>query len=215
MSLGWYLAIDVETTGQGLRANFMTCLGAALVDVAAGTVVARYKSYVAQPPGRVWERRCVDEFWSKFPALWETTKAEVWVARGGDVVAAEFKSWVRDNVVDPARTTVVFDTAGFDQSWVDELLGDTSCLYLLGEYRSTRDLSSFCLGMGLSPFCDDAPSSKGAAAAKWGFAFPEWGATHGVTHDHDPSNDAAVIGLNAAFASRMAHKAAAGRVGHA
>ncbi len=198
----YYLGIDVETSGQGLGTNFMTQIGAAIVDVERGVTVATWESYVAQPEGRVWEERCVREFWSKpeNAARWEETKAEVAAARPAAEVAAEFRAWVAEHGATPDDTTIIFDTAGFDQSWVDQMLGDGSCLYLLGGYKQPRDASSWYVGMGLRSPAENVDSESEAAADTWGIAWPEF---H-VKHDHHPAHDAELMVLRLAHASKIA-----------
>ena len=145
--MAYFLAIDVEASGQGIKTNFMTQLGAALINIESGEIEEVYRSYLAQPERTNWEERCLNEFWLKHPKLYEETLLGVDAARPAQEVMAEFKDWVLD-VTEDKQVTIIFDTAGFDQAWVDYNLGDTSCLYLLGYYKPTRDLSSFCIGLG-------------------------------------------------------------------
>ena len=184
------LAIDVEASGQGLRTNFMTCLGSALISP-EGKVLGTFSSYLKQPENCVWEQRCIDEFWSKYPELFEETKKRVADAREASEVMSSFKKWVLDITKDK-KTLIVFDTSGFDQAFIDYNLGDTSCMYLLGHYEAPFDISSYMLGVAEAPF--DNSSKKSFCKAK-AVEIPKWP----VEHDHNPVNDAIVTGLNAWF----------------
>jgi hypothetical protein len=184
----YLLAIDVETTGQGLRTNFMTCIGAALISP-EGKVLGTFSEYLQQPSGTVWEKRCIDEFWSKHQNLYLDTLEHVVRAAPVEEVMARFKKWVLD-VTRDKKTLIVFDTAGFDQAWVDYNLGDTSCMYLLGYFECPFDIASYMLGVAQAEF--DASSKKSFVKAK-AIEFPKWD----VDHDHNPANDATVTGLNA------------------
>jgi len=187
----YVLAIDVEATGQGLRTNFMTAIGAALVQCGSGEKVAGFQSYLAQPEATDWEQRCVDEFWSKFPDVWEETKKKVAAASHPDVVMDRFRKWVLE-VTKDKKVKIVFDTSGFDQAWVDYYLGNISCLYLLGYYDQPMDISSYMRGVGKGGFGD---SGKKSFTKATGIEFPEWE----EKHDHNPENDATCIAKNAAF----------------
>jgi hypothetical protein len=184
----YILAIDVEASGQGLQSNFMTCIGASLVD-STGKEIGSFSEYLAQPAACGWEQRCVDEFWSKHPALFEETKANVAKAAQPAIVMRRFRKWVLDITDGLEDVTIVFDTAGFDQAWVDYNLRDTSCLYLLGYYKQPRDLSSYLLGVTKQPF-----QGRGVKSYEEQFGpFPELERTH----DHRPANDAYVIARRA------------------
>ncbi len=184
-----FLAIDVKTTGQGIRTNFMTCIGASLVNE-DGETVATFEEYMAQPEGTCWEPRCENEFWSTKPELWEQTKQRIAIARPASEVMKSFREWVL-KVTKDQNVTIVFDTAGFDQAWVDYNLGDLSCNYLLGKYKAPICINNYMCGAG---FGDLGSSSKKAFAKKFQ-EFPKYN----VSHDHHPVNDATCIAKNAAF----------------
>lgn len=182
---------------MGLRRHFLIQVGFALIDVRTGTVVARFSSYVAQPPGTGWEQRCVDEFWSKHPEQWERAKKGIETAPSVDEVAADIKTWIRENVTQPANTRLVVNTPGFDCAWLDWLLGDVSHLYLLGAYSDVLEVSSWYLG--LARVCDPDASSKKASLAALGETEEP---VFAVEHDHDAANDAAATALRAAWVMR-------------
>jgi len=94
----------------------MTCMAFVLM-APNGTIVATYKSYIAQPEGTGWDRRTLDEFWLKHPDVYNTTLQEVAKARPAAVVMKEFLAWVRE-VTSGKPVLLVFDTAGFDYGYV-------------------------------------------------------------------------------------------------
>ena len=194
-AMTYVLAIDVEASGRGLTSHFMTQFGAALV-APDGTLVATFGTHLPQPAGTGWEQRCLDEFWLK-PAnakRYEETLAAVAVAKPRHESMAAFRQWVLQ-VTAGKRCIVVFDTASFDGAWMDLYLGDTSCLYLLGHYQETWDLSSYMAGAaGVQPLHG---SESKAWQRRYG-TFPPMDAEH----DHDPRHDATVIGQRAAFVFR-------------
>ena len=187
----YLLAIDVEATGQGIRTNFMTAIGAALVECNTLKKVAGFHSYLAQPEDTCWEARCVREFWAKHPEVWEETKKKVAMADKPELVMDRFRAWVAE-VTSGKRVKIVFDTAGFDQAWVDYYLGNINCLYLLGYYDQPMDISSYMRGVGRGGF---VLSGEKHFTNAIGLEFPEWE----EAHDHNPENDATVIAKNAAF----------------
>jgi hypothetical protein len=191
----YVLALDVEASGQGIRTNFMTAIGAALVNGKTLEKVAGFQSYLAQPEDTCWEQRCVDEFWSKFPDVWEETKKRVASAEQPEVVMDRFRHWVLE-VTKGKKVKIVFDTSGFDQAWIDYYLGNISCLYLMGYYDQPMDISSYMRGVGKAGF--DISGKKSFVKAMQLDKFPEWE----EKHDHNPENDATCIAKNACFVMR-------------
>lgn len=197
MEKKYFLAVDVETTGRCIQENHLAAVGAALVDasVAPPKVVDEFLVYLKMPKEKKWEQRCLDEFWLKpeNKQVYETTKAEIedencpTVKKGMDA----FQSWVL-RATAGRDVLLVSDTAGFDFGWIDAHLSGTSSLYLLGTYKPTRDMSSWCVGVsGVSPF-DAVWDSKKLACKQLKMeppVFPEH------LHDHNPSNDAKTIGM--------------------
>jgi hypothetical protein len=175
----------------------MTCLGVALLEPEGGTIVATHKFYFPQPEGKIWEERCLNEFWKKpeNKELYETTLENVKNAPPINKSMAAFKQWVLD-VTKGKKVCIVFDTAGFDQSWVDLYLQDTSCLYLLGYYQQTRDITSYKLGFTSSLLVGMSGTMR------FNVQFPDMKipdkAPNGAAHDHDPEHDAACIAGEAA-----------------
>ncbi len=202
----YLLALDVEASGQGLRSNFLIQVGLALVEVQSGAVLARFSSYVAQPPGTVWEKRCVDEFWSKHPELFDKAKAGVAAAPSADQVASNLLAWVRARVPAGGDTRLVTDTAGFDLAWLDWLLGDRSHFYIFerdGQPVRTDVLDVGSWYLGLAGECDPEASAKAASLRALGV---EVEPMFEFTHTHDAADDAAAIALRAAWVMRTLHQ---------
>lgn len=202
------LGVDVEASGMGLRTNFCAQVGLGLVDVESGEELARFSTYVAQPPGTTWEERCVREFWEKHPDQWERVKRGIATAPPVGEVALAIKDFFRMRVVDPVNTRVVSDTPGFDLAWIDTILGDTSYLYWFTDpqtglpmYQDVLDVGSWYLG--LARVCDPAASALGESRRALGVKEePDLG----VEHDHDAANDAVHIAKRAAWAFRRARE---------
>jgi hypothetical protein len=171
-------------------------------------VVAKYSSYVAQPEGTDWEQRCVDEFWSKHPEMYQRTLAEVARAPPAEQVAASVLLWIQMTLPDQRSTRLVVNTPGFDLCWLDHLLRDPSHLYIFcdgnGErvYTDVLELSSWL--HGLRGNCDPNGSSSAAAAAVvTAHGAPvEPLAAFADSHDHDAANDAAATAQTAAYVMR-------------
>lgn len=199
----YLLAVDVEASGMGLRSNFLIQIGLALVHVPTGHLLARFSSYVAQPPGTTWEKRCVDEFWSKHPEIYAKAQKGVADAPPAEHIAKSLMAWIRTHVVCPDQTRLITDTPGFDLAWLDWLLGDRSHLYLFetddGKPMMTDvlDVSSWYLGIG--KVCDPMESSKKAVLSVIKRPFPDFE----FKHTHDAADDATLIAMRAAWVMRQ------------
>lgn len=216
MSARYLLAIDVEASGRNVETNFMPAFGACVVDVEEKRVVNEFLAYLEQPPGTEWEQRCLDEFWNnanygkdgktQMQLLVEarerhgTEPCEAAIRRFVDWAQSMSKRY-KDELL------VVSDTAAFDTTWMNVYLSKynrpnqcVSLLYLTGEYRPVRDVSSFYHG------------AAGRLQA-WGGAkrvmervqgsneWPAW--VTAVEADHNPLNDAKHIGLQAVHVVRI------------
>eukprot|EP01080_Neovahlkampfia_damariscottae_P002321 gene2321-2789_t len=59
-----YFAVDVETTGQYMNKNAMIAFGCTVMDQDMKEV-DNFVTFMSIPNERIWEERCVNEFWSK------------------------------------------------------------------------------------------------------------------------------------------------------
>lgn len=197
----YVLTYDVESTGRSLKHHFMPDIGLSVVNVPEERVVATFQSYVAQPEGRGWEPRCLEEFWlqEKNKQIYEQLLAGIKTAPPPEKVVLALVQFVREHAP-KNRTTVVSDTAGYDHAWLDLLLADhpeqLSTQYLLdGSYRTPRDLNSMMLGASRYPTLLHLQSIKGLTKDVIGVVWPN---NPLFKHSHRAVSDAAFIGLNTA-----------------
>lgn len=119
MTSKFYLGVDVETTGQYLSINAIVALGAVVMDEQFNELET-FVGYFKIPEEHVWEKRCVDEFWSKNQLMLDKFKKN---AANLDLVMKSFAEWLslldtkfKDNLV------VVSDNVGFDIAWINQYL---------------------------------------------------------------------------------------------
>jgi hypothetical protein len=203
--MSYYLAIDVEASGGSHTRNFVPCLGAALVDVKGLKVMDTFFAFLEQPENTEWDDRSLREFWLKkdnigwygdiLRALKDPAKA-----RPVRETMLEFVMWARAWVAKLGfeNVVVISDTAGFDAGWFDHLLpAPHTMLYLLGDYKPVRDVSSWYMGIAR---CTPETSLWGSfKRAHIALGLGEVLPTFEYVHDHRPDNDAAHIGLCAAY----------------
>lgn len=192
----YLLAVDVETAGRNHTLNFMTRIGARLILQETGAVCATFRSYLAQPAGTQWERRCIEQFWLKHPQHYRDTKLALRSEPPPpSLVMSTFVDWARNcaRAVGVDNLVVVSDTAGFDVGWLDHCMPDgLSMLYLFGAYKPVRDVTSFYLGVAHSTPRMDEWNAEEAAHARLGIPYVK------IPRDHAPENDARAIGTAAA-----------------
>ena len=202
------LSIDVEATGKSVTEHDCPCFGAALVDADEVAVVSTFFTHVNAGHPLRWEERCVTEFWDK-PAniAWkeEIVAANPTAPDKKEAIAA-FRAWLAEKTAGHKVLFLGLDTCAYDGSWMDHLMGDDSCSYLLGKYRTVRDMSSFYAGVGLMSPTEALNGTEAAACKRLKVTLPEW---EEYPHDHHPDNDAANIALTAAFLCKHVVAAAA------
>jgi len=198
----YFLGLDVETSGQSLRHNFMIQIGLSLINTETYEVINKFSSYISQPNGTVWEERCVKEFWSKYPDQWERAKNGIKNAPDEIEVSKQIMEFI--GKCPQNDICLVVDTPGFDISWFDLLIShqDKSHLYIFNDkYNDAIEVSSWYLGTGF--VCDpNASSKKTILNTIQEKEFPKWS----VVHDHNAANDATVMVLNLAWIMRQKNK---------
>lgn len=195
-------AIDLEAAGQCPKENFVTQIGACCIDSSKydpeeplSCVVSKFSTYLRQPEGRVWEERCVKEFWEKHPEQWEITKRGVLDAPADAV--GNFLKWVKENQdPDAAKNVLVCDNGAFDFAFLQSVLPPgRALLYLFGDYENSPiDSHSYSLGAAernVASHADGCNRADKGALKRLKTEFPKFG----VEHDHDAGNDAVVVGL--------------------
>ncbi len=146
------LAIDIEAAGGCPKENWATQLGAACIDLSkydptdpTKCLVSTFNSYIRCPEGRIWEERCVREFWAKHPEVYAKTIEECAKAPSVAEVMISFLAWI-DAL--PRPIVLATDCPAFDFIWLQELLPPgKKLLYLFGDYDTDPiDLHSYMQG---------------------------------------------------------------------
>jgi len=198
----YLLGIDVESTGGCLKTNFMPRFGAALVDIETLETVQRFSTFVKPPtPAHTWEKRCLDEFWTKpdmMPKYQEILHNMNCVTTPTpDEAGVLFMEWINILVGKYGQDSmmVVSDTAGYDYAWLQSILpAGMSMLYLFGHYVPTFAASNFYGGVAMVTPVEQVFGTMEACCNKLSIQKP----TNGVVHDHNPMNDAETIAYEAA-----------------
>lgn len=212
------LVIDVETTGQNAVQNWMPEFAGVVWAIGAEEPVDSFYRVLKCPEGRTWCPVTKREFWEdaekghngKTPMqLYEERRSAAGSEEANpDDAMAEFVAWAQQHERDVKKAggkiIVVFDTAGFDATWMNVYLGQSSqrtdcgsINYLFGQYRPTRDIDSFKFGMGrqLKVWGSEGVGLRAVGASIKGF--PDWVEKH--AHNHHPLSDAHNIAAQASF----------------
>lgn len=152
MSRTAIVAIDVEATGQFIDRNWPIQFGVAvvIVDEDGQEHEDGWGSYVRRPEGRVWEPRCVTEFWLKNPDVYAKALEAQDTAPDATEVATRMLDWIDRKLFGVAsdKITVITDNSAYDAAWLAWLLNhvDKSPQYLLGTYTDIIDTFAFFCG---------------------------------------------------------------------
>lgn len=68
--------VDIEGIGQFLTKNAMIAFGFSIMNYNEEEVDS-FKAFMSIPDGRVWEQRCIDEFWSKQQEILDSIKLQM------------------------------------------------------------------------------------------------------------------------------------------
>jgi hypothetical protein len=201
----YFLAVDIEATGQFLTKNAMIGIGSTVMNE-KGEEVDNFVGFMKVPNNRTWEQRCVDEFWSKNKETLDYIK-ERWEDAG--TVMTKFAGWL--NTMDlkyKKDLAILSNNSGYDFAWIDTYLSEytnRSSIY----YRLVSDGVCFDeKGVELPESYVyrktwDTPSIfHGSIFEKTG-KYEEWGLVKKVEcqnnvweNDHNPLNDARTIASN-------------------
>ncbi len=201
------VAIDFECAGACPKLHFATQFAAVCFDTAkydgerdpAEFVVSTFSSYVAKPEGRVWEERCVREFWQKHPMVYAKTLLEIETAPSLEKVGTDFVEWVKTL---PKPFVLATDCAAFDFVWLSYLLPPGVTVFMLsgvsesaprGAYDTDPiELHSYFQGVMQKPlFASYTTEEKHAAFG------------HITPMPHDAAGDALVVAQKVASVSAM------------
>lgn len=220
-STNFYLALDIETSGQDMVRNFIVSIGACVIDVEHMQQLDsdEFLIYLIPPPGTCWEPNCVKNFWnSPKKAINGRTQFELLQRAQDEHGAYEprqaltlFLEFVKRMAHKYPNLVVLTDTAGFDIEWLDYSIQRythyprkfDSLAYCTGEYRSIWNVTAFYRGIArMTPHdaLSDARNAEQCALEALGEdAFPDFG----IEHDHNPLHDAKLMGLRAAYISKL------------
>jgi hypothetical protein len=212
------VAFDVEKFGDG--ANYpITQLGACIVNMKKKQVHKRkngelYKQswYIRNDANLPVQKRCKEEFWDKEQnkAHFEETMAKISDPNtpAMPTVAREFIAFVVEGT-EGHKWKLGTDTAGFDSAALDTIISSmkdekhTGVNFVLGKYNSPICTDDRIKGALLTK-----PPVEGDLSTfeKFCIAFKVEIPTWDFKHDHNPDNDAAVIGLDYAYAMGVLSK---------
>lgn len=206
------LAVDVEAFGAHWQ-HITTQLGAAVINMNTFEIVSTFNSYIN--PGvdynreTMLEKRCFDQFWDSTEKLrdqFNETEEKIKTAPHRFEVMRNFITWA-NTICNGHKTKIVTDTSGFDIGRINMLFSlfeenDTPSMnYVFKDssgvpiYNGIEQVNSFA--KGIATRVPKIPSED-----TYEHAYRALGKEHPVfpvLHDHNPSNDAIVIGLHYAY----------------
>lgn len=210
MSSAYVIAIDFECPGGVPSKNAFTEVGAVLVRVSDSKIIAKFSSFSSMK-GYEWEKRCVDDFWSKFPVRYaetiENTSKEGLL--GPYEVVSNLLKWIKEVTADEEirkSVYVISDNGPYDLA-LTRTFSDVDIHYLFGEYRSLIDVGMFYHGTSMKPMTVERldTSSKDAILSSINAEYVKRGLPTidkpvlPVKHSHHPVEDAACIALTWAY----------------
>lgn len=211
------LCIDVETAGPNLLKHFMLEFSAAVIRVGSDVPYSVYYRSLAQPDSTSWDSHTLADFWMKpdeatgvAPIVALNKRRDVVPTWQPSAAMDDFVRWVRarnDEVrARNGMLMIVTDTAGFDVKWIDYYLSAYGTLGVcelcnaFGYYQTTRDISSFMLGVAGRMLARGA--SEAALSKLKRRKSDNWGERY--AHDHNPENDAQHIAATSSYVLTVA-----------
>lgn len=183
-------AIDLELSGCYLDKDNIVAIGWSAIQLTTGEVVNQGLISLKPLEGRrAFEPRCLDEFWSKYPALLKDLQAVAVPAVQG---MAEF-FMILDDFDRNYDVRIVTDNPCGDIAWLDlyasMLLDRRPLCYKFGsnDWRPVYDTDSFARGVAKLPYRDKWTDNKEVARVL-GIDMRQVPAA-----DHNPMNDARAI----------------------
>jgi hypothetical protein len=227
----YIVAVDVEASTSILGPMGLVAIGAVLMECSGPMrLVETFEAYVNNGNGQFrFDSDCLCGFWAPLHMkddknldrlkFLHGTMAKV-STRGmsEEDVMKKFVDFCRRCAVHsggPENVTLVTDTTGFDIAWIDWALGQAnikgvpSSLHVFGgsSPRFPRSTTSMILGLAMASDPTITPLSDSSDALKTlGIVVPD--SFQGVTHDHNPVNDATMIAYEFAYVYNEITKAA-------
>ena len=201
----YVIAIDFEAFGGITPIHGFSQLGAVLYDVQGDRVISCF-NMCANQEGFVMEQRCIDDFWSRFPDLFEQLKLKCADSkRSCYEVIDEFWKWVDDSMKAlpvGADVIAIGDNVAFDYG-VLRFFSKKDVAYAFGgTYKDIIDLGSYYYGLNkemANYATTDGKSSKDCALkAVYAEEFPSFD----VKHDHNAVNDAETMARRFGYIQR-------------
>lgn len=116
----YYFAIDVETTGQFIDKNAMIAFGCTVMNEKMEEL-ENFETYMEVPEGKKWEKRCVDEFWSKQEKAFNFIKNRM---KSPSDEMLRFEKWLdKIDLKYGSELVVLSDTSCYDYAWINYYLG--------------------------------------------------------------------------------------------
>ncbi len=184
------MGVDFEAFGGRPAVNGFCKLGAAIMDMDTGKPLGWFR-IAAKQDGYVKDQRCMDEFWSKHPALYEKISKECEESKYTcEEAVEEFWKWLDSMMLEGDNPRFIGDNVPFDYSLLACFSKSRDILYAFGTYRDIIDVGTYyCAAAGFSmnnTLETDKLSSKECIRNLLGKDIP----TFPVPHDHEPDHDA-------------------------
>lgn len=178
-----YLAIDIETGGKDAVLHPLVAIGTCFY----GPFGVKEKRLFVFPFNPLaFEKRCVEEHWSK-----HTDKLQFFLDYPTKSTYEDFTNYVDALDKKYANVTLVSDNPTFDIGFLNSILTSHNLQYpCTGGYRMPIDTNSFLWAMLVTK----DPKYKKSSWVSDSDVIKEFGLTLTSVHDHCPDNDAEWIG---------------------
>ncbi len=193
-------AVDIESTGQHLTRNAMIAFGFSIQD-GEEKELDTFVAYLSVPEGREWEKRCVDEFWSKE----QDTLAYITERMKDPKEEMErFATWLDEmDTKYKGDLVVLSDNGGYDYAWIDEYLSAFTKRPSIYYRLKGVDAESGEKNYGFRRTWDTNSMYHGALTELRPTEYIQWSLEKELgnkqdtyKHDHNPLNDARCIALD-------------------
>jgi hypothetical protein len=192
----YYCAVDIEATGQFLTKNAMIALGCTIMNDKSEEL-DNFVGFMNVPEGRYWEKRCVDEFWSKQE---ETLKYIKEKSENPKDVMNKFAIWLDEMDLKYGKEMVILsDNGGYDYAWIDTYLSEFTerpSIYYRCKFNDDIKGYSFRRTWDTNSVYHGASMIKKGKYVEWNLEKELECQNEKWSNDHDPLNDARNIAAN-------------------